>query len=161
MKVAKAKGRLRGKQRSSSPTRPSTLLQLHDSGTTPRPNSPNSSASGDRRSTALLKGCGPNPSNLSGPSPTLWRRHRTPNSALRGNLSRRTNAKVSRYGRMPNPSEKPELQSGLLRHVPASRMAAIHACQISRPRAKRAQVARFRERLEATIAWTPARKPTR
>ena len=39
------------------------LLELHDLATTPKPNSPNSSASGDPRSTAPLTGCGQNPSN--------------------------------------------------------------------------------------------------
>jgi len=52
MKVAEAKGRLRGKQPKRKPNQAKHLLELHDSGPTPRLNSPNCSASGDRRSTA-------------------------------------------------------------------------------------------------------------
>jgi hypothetical protein len=140
MKVAKAKGRLRGKQPKQPKFKPNQakhLLQLHDSGNYARLNSPNSSVSGDRRSTALLKGCGPTPSNLSGDSHTLWRSSRTPKSAGCRNLSHRTNAKVSRYDRRPNPSKKPQPQSGSSASVPASRKAAIHACQVSWPRLNR------------------------
>jgi Resolvase, N terminal domain len=87
MKVAKAKGQLRGKQPSSSPTRPSISLSCTTQGTTPKPNSPSSSATGDRRSIAPLTGCGPTPSNVSGHSLTLRRRRRTPKPALGGNHS--------------------------------------------------------------------------
>jgi DNA invertase Pin-like site-specific DNA recombinase len=71
MKVGKAKGRLLGKQPKLKPNQAKHLLKLHDSGNCTQAKSPNSSASGDRRSTELLKGCGPNPPNLSGHSPHL------------------------------------------------------------------------------------------
>ena len=58
MKVAKAKGRLRGKQPKLKPTRPNICLNCTTSAHIPKPNSPNSSASDDPRSTAPLTGCG-------------------------------------------------------------------------------------------------------
>jgi DNA invertase Pin-like site-specific DNA recombinase len=69
MKVAKAKGRLRGRQPKLKPNQARHLLELHDSGTTPKPSSPNSSASDDQRSTAPSKGCDPNLSTPRGHSP--------------------------------------------------------------------------------------------
>jgi hypothetical protein len=92
MKIAKAKGRLRGKQPNSSQTKPSTCWNCTAQGTTPKLNSPNCSASGDRRSTARLTGCDPNRASPSGRSPTPCRRRRTAKSALRGNLSQPSNA---------------------------------------------------------------------
>jgi hypothetical protein len=78
MKVAKAKGRLRGKQPKLKPNQARHLLELHDSGNSTKPNSPNCSASGDPRFTAPSTGCGINLSNPSGHSATLYRRRRTP-----------------------------------------------------------------------------------
>jgi hypothetical protein len=95
MKVAKATGRLRGKQPKLKPNQTKHLLELHDSGTTPKLNSPNYSASGDQRPTAPSTGCGLNPSSPSGRSPTSCRRSLTPKSALRRNLSRATNATIN------------------------------------------------------------------
>src|SRR6188768_1589584 len=63
MKVAKAKGRLRGKQPKLKPNQAKHLLDTQ--ATTPKLNSPNCSASGDPRSTAPSRGCGLNLSNPS------------------------------------------------------------------------------------------------
>jgi hypothetical protein len=79
---------------SSSRTRPDTCWSCTTQRTTPKPNSPNCSASGDQRSTARSTECGLNPSNPSGGSPTSCRCSRTPKSALRKNLSRAINATI-------------------------------------------------------------------
>ena len=57
MKVAKAKGRLRGSNRSSSPTRPSTCWSFAAQGTTAKLSSTNSSGSDDPRCTEPSSGC--------------------------------------------------------------------------------------------------------
>jgi hypothetical protein len=68
MKVAKAKGRLRGKQPKLKPNQAKHLLELHDPGPTPKLSSPNFSVSGDPRSIGPSSGYGLNPSNPSGHS---------------------------------------------------------------------------------------------
>jgi hypothetical protein len=100
MKVAKAKGRLRGKQPKLKPNQRNTCSNCTTVGTTPKPSSPNSSASDDQLSTARSTECEPSQLSPSGRSPTSWCRGlRTPKSALRGTLSRAPNATVSRCGR--------------------------------------------------------------
>jgi hypothetical protein len=79
MRVAKAKGRLRGKQ---PKLKPNQAKSCTTQGTTPKPSLPNFSASGDQRSTAPSTGCGLIPWNSSGRSLTCCRRSRTPKSAL-------------------------------------------------------------------------------
>ena len=68
MKVAKAKGRLRGKQPKLKPNQAKHLLELHDSAPTPKPNWQNSSASADPRSTGPSSGSDPSHQNRSGHS---------------------------------------------------------------------------------------------
>jgi predicted site-specific integrase-resolvase len=68
MKVAKAKGRLRESNRSSSRTRPSTCWSCTTLGTTPKLSSPNSSGSDDPPCTGPSSGCGPGHQNRSGHS---------------------------------------------------------------------------------------------
>lgn len=69
MQVAKAKGRLRGKQPKLKRTRPSIDLSCTTSAPTPRRSSPSCSASADRRSTGHWRGCGLLQPSPSGPSP--------------------------------------------------------------------------------------------
>src|SRR5215207_557255 len=57
MQVAKAKGRLRGKQPKLKLNQAKHLLELHDLGTYTKPNSPNSSVAAAQRSIEPLTGC--------------------------------------------------------------------------------------------------------
>src|SRR4051812_34391874 len=68
MQVAKAKGRLRGKQPKLKPNQAKHLLELHDSGTYAQAELAELLVSGDPRSIGPLSGCGLNPSNPSGHS---------------------------------------------------------------------------------------------
>ena len=68
MKVAKAKGRLRGKQPKLKPNQAKHLLELHELGTYTKPSWPNSSASADPRYTGPSSGCDPSHQNRSGHS---------------------------------------------------------------------------------------------
>src|SRR5215217_7867332 len=61
MKVAKAKAGCGASSQSSSQTKPSICSNCTISAHTPKPSLPNSSASGDQRSTAPSRGCGPSP----------------------------------------------------------------------------------------------------
>ena len=68
MKVAKDKGRLRGKQPKLKPTRLSTCWSCTTSARIPKPNWPNSSASADRRCTGPSSGSDPSHQYPSGHS---------------------------------------------------------------------------------------------
>jgi DNA invertase Pin-like site-specific DNA recombinase len=68
MKVAKAKGRLRGKQPKLKPNQAKHLLELHDSGTYTQAELAELFGSGDPRSIGPSSGHGLNPSNPSGHS---------------------------------------------------------------------------------------------
>jgi hypothetical protein len=70
MKVASAKGRLRGKQPKLKPSQTKHLLELPTQRTTPKPNSPNSSVWGDPRCTGPSSERDPSHQNRSGHSHT-------------------------------------------------------------------------------------------
>ena len=124
MKVAKAKGRLRGKQPKLKPNQAKHLLELHDSGNYTHAKLADCSASGDPRSSAPSTGCGHNLSNPSGHSATLCRRRRTPNSALRGNLVQPGNSTVSRYGRYAESNQEARTFTRASSSLPPSRKVA-------------------------------------
>jgi hypothetical protein len=97
MMVAKANGRMRGKQPKLKPNQVKHLLELHDSGN--HTQAELAELFGVGRSHDLphpLTGCGYNLSDPSGHSATLCHRHRTPKPVLHGNLSQTSNATVSR-----------------------------------------------------------------
>jgi putative transposase len=79
MKVAKANGRLRGKQPKLKPNRPSICSSCTTSALTPKPNSLNSSAPDGPPATAPSSECGLRRRNLSDPSHAL----RTPQTTGR------------------------------------------------------------------------------
>ena len=96
MKVARATGRLRGKQPN---LKPKHLLELHDSGNYTQAELAELFGVGRSTIYRTVDRMRPKPINLSGHSPTMCRRRRTPKSALHGNLTRPSNAAVGRYRR--------------------------------------------------------------
>jgi hypothetical protein len=124
MKVAKAKGRLRGKQPKLKPNHAKHLLEKHDSGNYSQAELDELFASGDPRSTAPSTGCGHNLSNPSGHSATL---SRTPKPAPRGNLVQPSNATVSRYGRYAESNQGARTFSRASSSLPPSGRPQTHA----------------------------------
>jgi DNA invertase Pin-like site-specific DNA recombinase len=100
MKVAKAKGRLRGKQPKLKPNQAKHMLELHDCGNYTQAELAELFGVGRSTIYRTIDRMRTKPVNPSGRSPTSWCRVlRTPKSVLRGTLSRAPNATVSRCGR--------------------------------------------------------------
>jgi DNA invertase Pin-like site-specific DNA recombinase len=135
IKVAKANGRLRGKQPKLKPNQAKHLLELHDSGNHTQAELAELLGVGRSTIYCTIDRMRPNPSNPSGHSPTLCPRRRTTQSALRRNLSRPSNAAVSRHGPYVESKQEASPSAGHLRHIPP----APRGCHVSRSTARRAQ----------------------
>ena len=127
MKVAKAKGRLRGKQPKLKPNHAKHLLELHDSGNYSQAELDELFGVGRSTIYRTIDRKGHNLSNPSGHSATLCRRRRTPKPAPRGNLVQPSNATVSRYGRYAESRQEALTSVGTSSSGTASRKAAIYA----------------------------------
>jgi hypothetical protein len=86
-----------------------------------------------------LTGCGQNPSTSAAIRPPCAAVAEHPNQHSAEISHDRVMRPWVDTGAHTAPSKKPQPRSGLLRQVPPSRKAAIHACHVSRPRAKRAE----------------------
>jgi hypothetical protein len=138
MKVAKAKGRLRGKQPKLKPNRAKHLLELHDSGNNTQAELAELFGVGrstiyrtiDRMRPQLVE-----PQRPFGHLVPAVAEH--PKSALRGNLVQPSNATVSRYGRYAESNQEARTFTRASSSLPPSRKAAdsCHAT-LRLPRAK-------------------------
>jgi Resolvase, N terminal domain/Helix-turn-helix domain of resolvase len=99
MKVAKAKGRLRGKQPKLKPNQSKHLLELHDSGNYTQAELAELFGVGRSTIYRTIDRMRPQLVEPERPFGHLRRRRRTPKPAPRGNLVQPSNATVSRYGR--------------------------------------------------------------
>jgi DNA invertase Pin-like site-specific DNA recombinase len=98
MKVAKANGRLRGKQPKLKPNQAKHLLELHDSGNYTQAELAELFGVGRSTIYRTIDRMRPKPIEPERPFAHLVPRRRTSQSALRRNLSRTSNAAVSRHG---------------------------------------------------------------
>jgi hypothetical protein len=127
MKVAKAKGRLRGKEPKLKPNHAKHLLELHDSGNYSQAELDELFGVGRSTIYRTIDRRGHNLSNPSGHSATLCRRRRTPKPAPRGNLVKPSNATVSRYGRYAESNQEARTFSRASSSLPPSGRPQTHA----------------------------------
>jgi hypothetical protein len=119
MKVARAKGRLRGKQPKLKPNRAKHLLELHDSGNYTQAELAELFGVGRSTIYRTIDRMRPQLVEPSGDSPCAAIAEHT-KSALRGNLVKPSNATVSRYGRYAESNQEARTFSRASSSLPPS-----------------------------------------